>query len=92
MPTIEIRSRRVGGATYQVPVEVPARRVGRRSASAGFLAGAARPEDDDRAALGRIARRVQRPGKHRREARGYAPASPRPTGWFHVSLVTAGER
>jgi len=34
MPSIEVRSRRVGGATYQVPVEVrndPAR----RSASAG---------------------------------------------------------
>jgi len=25
-PTLEVRSRRVGGATYQVPVEVPARR------------------------------------------------------------------
>jgi small subunit ribosomal protein S7 len=27
MPSIEVRSRRVGGATYQVPVEVPARRA-----------------------------------------------------------------
>jgi len=27
MPTIEVRSRRVGGATYQVPVEVPATRA-----------------------------------------------------------------
>ena len=27
MPTIEVRSRRVGGATYQVPVEVPAPRA-----------------------------------------------------------------
>ena len=26
-PGIEVRSRRVGGATYQVPVEVPARRA-----------------------------------------------------------------
>ncbi len=25
-PTLEVRSRRVGGATYQVPVEVPSRR------------------------------------------------------------------
>src|SRR4051812_22564057 len=25
-PALEVRSRRVGGATYQVPVEVPARR------------------------------------------------------------------
>jgi small subunit ribosomal protein S7 len=27
MPSLEVRSRRVGGATYQVPVEVPARRA-----------------------------------------------------------------
>ena len=26
-PVLEVRSRRVGGATYQVPVEVPARRA-----------------------------------------------------------------
>src|ERR1700731_65273 len=26
-PTLEVRSRRVGGATYEVPVEVPARRA-----------------------------------------------------------------
>jgi len=26
-PTLEVRSRRVGGATYQVPVEVPTRRA-----------------------------------------------------------------
>ena len=26
-PTLEVKSRRVGGATYQVPVEVPARRA-----------------------------------------------------------------
>ncbi len=27
MPAVEVRSRRVGGATYQVPVEVPSRRA-----------------------------------------------------------------
>src|ERR671926_1990003 len=27
-PVLEVRSRRVGGANYQVPVEVPQRRVG----------------------------------------------------------------
>ena len=27
-PSLEVRSRRVGGATYQVPVEVPAARAG----------------------------------------------------------------
>ena len=30
-PTLEVRSRRVGGATYQVPVEVPARRARTRA-------------------------------------------------------------
>ena len=34
MPSIEVRSRRVGGATYQVPVEVRTS-AARRSASAG---------------------------------------------------------
>ena len=27
-PSLEVRSRRVGGANYQVPIEVPARRAG----------------------------------------------------------------
>ena len=60
MPSIEVRSRRVGGATYQVPVEV------RTVAPSGARhpldhRGRARAQrkDDDRAALGRAARRVQ---------------------------------
>src|SRR3978361_2428854 len=31
-PVLEVKSRRVGGATYQVPVEVPARRARTRAA------------------------------------------------------------
>ena len=38
MPTIEVRSRRVGGATYQVPVEV--RSVRRRRAASGLRSSA----------------------------------------------------
>ena len=60
MPSIEVRSRRVGGATYQVPVEV------RTVAAPGARhpldhRGRARTqrEDDDRAALGRAARRIE---------------------------------
>ena len=34
-PYVEVRSRRVGGATYQVPVEVRPERSRRRSPSAG---------------------------------------------------------
>ena len=69
MPTIEVRSRRVGGATYQVPVEV---RSVRRQALGILLDhhGSARSQrkDDDGAALGRVARRVEWQGKRRQEA------------------------
>ena len=44
MPSIEVRSRRVGGATYQVPVEV---RVERRQALAiRWLIAAARGRNE----------------------------------------------
>jgi len=44
MPTIEVRSRRVGGATYQVPVEV---RIDRRQALAiRWLLSAARSRNE----------------------------------------------
>ncbi len=44
MPAIEVRSRRVGGATYQVPVEV---RIDRRQALAiRWLLGAARGRNE----------------------------------------------
>jgi small subunit ribosomal protein S7 len=39
-PTVEVKARRVGGATYQVPVEVPASR--RNSLAMRWLIGAAR--------------------------------------------------
>ena len=39
-PVLEVRSRRVGGATYQVPVEVPARRA--RTLAVRWLVGFAR--------------------------------------------------
>src|SRR3954454_10400637 len=40
-PVLEVRSRRVGGATYQVPVEVPARRA--RTLAGRWLGGVGRP-------------------------------------------------
>ena len=39
-PSLEVRSRRVGGATYQVPVEVPPRRA--RTLAVRWLVGFAR--------------------------------------------------
>jgi small subunit ribosomal protein S7 len=55
-PRVEVRSRRVGGATYQVPVEVSARR--QQSVALRWLVGAAesRPE---RTAIERIAGEIQ---------------------------------
>jgi small subunit ribosomal protein S7 len=40
IPVLEVKSRRVGGATYQVPVEVPARRA--RTLAVRWLVGYAR--------------------------------------------------
>ena len=61
-PTLEVKSRRVGGATYQVPVEV---RPGRSTTLAlrwlVDLLPAAPREDHDRAPDERAARRQQRP-------------------------------
>lgn len=43
-PSIEVRSRRVGGATYQVPVEVRAER--RKALALRWLVGAARKRNE----------------------------------------------
>ena len=58
-PKLEVKSRRVGGATYQVPVEVrPERSPGARHALARHLLARSRREDDGRAARRRDPRRV----------------------------------
>src|SRR5258708_38292445 len=44
MPTIEVRSRRVGGATYQMPVEV--RNVRRQALGIRWLISAARERNE----------------------------------------------
>ena len=45
MPSIEVRSRRVGGATYQVPVEVRAERA--QALAIRWLIGAARSRSEN---------------------------------------------
>ena len=63
-PQLEVKSRRVGGATYQVPVEVRPRRA--TTLAIRWIVGLLPPapgEDHGRAAGGRAARRQQR---HRR--------------------------
>src|SRR4029450_1948491 len=52
----------------------------------------AQREDDDRAALGRVARRIQQPGKRRQEARGHAPHGGGQPCVFTLPLVTASKR
>jgi small subunit ribosomal protein S7 len=47
-PVLEVRSKRVGGATYQVPVEVPAKR--RQSLALRWIIGAAREKKGRRMA------------------------------------------
>ncbi len=47
-PVLEVRSKRVGGATYQVPVEVPAKR--RQSLAIRWIVGAARDKKGRRMA------------------------------------------
>ncbi len=72
-PKLEVKSRRVGGATYQVPVEVrPERRVDPGHALAGPLLARSRREDDARATRGRVRRRGERP-RQRREEEGRHP-------------------
>ena len=68
-PTLEVKSRRVGGSTYQVPVEVKPHRA--NTLALRWLvsyAKASSREDDDRAPHERDPRRVERPG-----CRGQAP-------------------
>ena len=54
-PAIEVKSRRVGGATYQVPVEVRTPRRPPRAALADRVQPGSPREDDDRAADERAA-------------------------------------
>jgi len=72
-PALEVRSRRVGGATYQVPVEVRPDRT-TTLALRWLIQLLQRPsrEDHDRAAHERDPRRQQRPRRQREEARGHA--------------------
>ena len=82
-PVVEVKSRRVGGATYQVPVEV---RPSRRQALGHALAGGERPlpgREVHGPALGRgVDGRLRRARLGRAAARGRPIAWPRPTGRF----------
>ena len=95
-PVLEVRSRRVGGATYQVPVEVPQRRA--RTLAVRWLVGFARERREksmaDRLAgeLGgravRPGRRVQAQGRHLPHGQGQQGLRPLPL----VGLLAANRR
>ena len=90
-PTLEVRSRRVGGATYQVPVEVRAS----RSTTLALrwlvsLQPVAPGEDHDRAAHERAARRKQRPRGEREAPRGHPQDGRVEQGLRSLPLVMSG--
>ena len=72
-PGIEVRSRRVGGATYQVPVEVRNERA--QALAIRWLIDAARAQrtDDGGSPIRRTARRVEQSRQRGEEARRHAP-------------------
>ena len=86
MPAVEVRSRRVGGATYQVPVEVRPER--RQALAIRWLITAARApqrEHHGRSAFGRAPRCRQQPrhggqeaGRHAQDGRGEPRLLPLP--------------
>ena len=89
-PAIEVKSRRVGGATYQVPIEVKANR-GTTLALRWLVGLRRRPsrEDHVRATDERDPRRVQRPRCRCEEARGHPQDGRVQQGLRALPLVTA---
>ena len=90
-PALEVKSRRVGGSNYQVPVEVnPNRRL---SLSIRWLVGYARSarrrQDDAGEARERAAGRGQPARRRREEARRHAPDGRSEQGVRALSLVAS---
>jgi hypothetical protein len=87
-PSVEVRSRRVGGATYQVPVEVRPER--REALAIRWLMPPPRPqrEHDGRTPRRRAAGCRQRPRHRREEARRHAQDGRRQQGVQPLPLVT----
>ena len=87
-PHLEVRSRRVGGATYQVPVEVPGRRA-RTLAIRWLVELRPRPprEGHGRAPRRRDARRSRRSGRRVQEEGRHLPYGAGQQGLRALSLV-----
>ena len=90
-PSLEVKSRRVGGSNYQVPVEVnPNRRL---SLSIRWLVGYSRAtgrrQDDGREARERAARRVEPARRRGEEAGRHAPDGGSQQGVRALSVVSS---
>ena len=89
-PALEVRSRRVGGATYQVPVEVRPER--RQALAIRWIIQIAQKRSEktmtERLA-GRAARRGQRPWRRVQEARGHAADGRGQSRLLALPLVTS---
>ena len=72
MPALEVKARRVGGATYQVPIEVRPE---------------AQREDHERAPRRRDHGRLQQPRQRRQKARGYAQERRSQQGFRPLQVV-----
>ena len=68
-PTLEVKPKRVGGATYQVPMEVNSRHSARHPLD-GQLLPCPQGEDHGRASCQRDSRRLQRRRRFREASRG----------------------
>ena len=92
-PALEVRSRRVGGATYQVPVEVrPERSTTLALRWLVSFSPAAPREDHGRAARQRAPRRQQWPGCRRQATRGHPQDGRGEPGLRALPLVIARRR
>ena len=87
-PVLEVRPRRVGGATYQVPVEVrPERKMALCIRWIIGYAKAAGGKDDGGEAFRRVDRCSQQSGGSDQEERGYAQDGRGQQGLCSLSLV-----
>ena len=88
-PAIEVRSRRVGGATYQVPVEVRTER--RQALAIRWIITAAR-DRNDKTMVDRLSAElmdaVQQSRQRRQEARRHAPDGGSQPRLLALSLVS----
>ena len=91
MPAIEVRSRRVGGATYQVPVEVRTER--RQALAIRWLIAAARARNEktmEERLSGELMDAGEQSRQRRQEARRHAQDGRSQSRLLALSLVSAG--